>query len=121
MAKVLFFFCCKNNVLFSNLKILWFLHLLASCFLAEGLATEELVVAETPISELLKSEAVISKCDPRISSGEDARPFITNDNSGGEFRLFLFTTLRFYHRIYTIIKLTVMFFILSNHVQNLSA
>ncbi|XP_057806925.1 crossover junction endonuclease EME1B-like isoform X2 [Salvia miltiorrhiza] len=49
---------------------------------SEGLATEQLVVAETPISELLKSEVAISKCNTRISTAEDARPFITNHNSG---------------------------------------
>ncbi|KAL1567961.1 crossover junction endonuclease EME1B-like isoform X6 [Salvia divinorum] len=47
-----------------------------------GLATEELVVAETPISELPKPKVAISKCDPRISTVEDAHPFVTNQNSG---------------------------------------
>ncbi|KAG6384935.1 hypothetical protein SASPL_153758 [Salvia splendens] len=52
-----------------------------------GLAPEELVVAETPISELPKPKVAIST---RISTVEDARPFVTKHNSGGEFKLFLF-------------------------------
>ncbi|XP_042041526.1 crossover junction endonuclease EME1B-like isoform X7 [Salvia splendens] len=45
-----------------------------------GLAPEELVVAETPISELPKPKVAIST---RISTVEDARPFVTKHNSGG--------------------------------------
>ncbi|XP_047967752.1 crossover junction endonuclease EME1B isoform X1 [Salvia hispanica] len=45
-----------------------------------GLAPEELVVAETPISELPKPKVAIST---RISIAEDACPFVTNHNSGG--------------------------------------
>ncbi|KAG6386731.1 hypothetical protein SASPL_151904 [Salvia splendens] len=45
-----------------------------------GLAPEELVVAETPISELPKPKVAIST---RISTFEDARPIVTNHNSRG--------------------------------------
>ncbi|KAH6796714.1 hypothetical protein C2S52_021268 [Perilla frutescens var. hirtella] len=50
-------------------------------FSGEGLATEQPVVSETPMSELLRTEVSITKCNTRISTGEDAYPLITNQNS----------------------------------------
>ena len=74
--------CCLATWRFFGFCIYWI-----SCLIAQGLAPEELVVAETPISELPKPKVAIST---RISIAEDACPFVTNHNSGGEFKLFLF-------------------------------
>lgn len=109
-------------ILFRNLKIIWFLHLFALYFLGEDLATEQLAVAETPMSELLESEVLITKCNTRISSAEDARPLITDLTSAGEFKLLLFAILqvnsRYNHIIYYIISFIIMLVSLSNYVLN---
>lgn len=80
------------------------------------------MVAETPLSELWKSEVSISKCKPIISNGEDAGPSIANHNSAGEFKLSLFPifhfNLRYGHYIYSIIRFIITDASLSDNVPN---
>lgn len=80
----------REDVVFI-MEFFGFLHLLASCFLAEGLATEQLVVAETPMSELLKYDIPI--INPRISKREVAGPSISNQNFVGEFTRLLLISI----------------------------
>lgn len=59
-------------------------------FSGEGLATDQLVVADTPMSELLRFEVPITKCNAVAPSNEHACSLISNHKSVGEFNLFLF-------------------------------
>ncbi|PIN07256.1 hypothetical protein CDL12_20176 [Handroanthus impetiginosus] len=49
----------------------------------EGSATEQLIVADTPMSELLKSEVSIAKCNAGVTSGEPLCSLTSNYNSAG--------------------------------------